>query len=124
MPTNSKTLKFAPDLVPLILNGEKDCTWRLWDDKDLKVGDEVDLIARPELTVFARAKITSVSNKTMAELTIEDKIGHESFVDDDEMYEVYASYYQRPVKPDSPVTVYRFELVGGANTTSKTRYSI
>jgi hypothetical protein len=111
MTPNRKSLKFAPNLVPLVLSGEKDCTWRLWDDKDLKVGDEVDLIARPELKVFAKAKITSVSSKTMGKLTAEDKKGHEPFKNVEEMYDTYSDYYQREVGPDSPVTVCRFRLI-------------
>ena len=34
-----KTLKFASHLVQKILSGEKTSTWRLFDDKDLQVGD-------------------------------------------------------------------------------------
>lgn len=40
----NKTLKFAPDLVPLVLSGKKDTTWRLWDDKNLTENDIVDFI--------------------------------------------------------------------------------
>jgi len=36
-----KTLKFANNLVSLILSGEKTATWRLFDDKDLTKGDKV-----------------------------------------------------------------------------------
>ena len=38
-----KVLKFREYLVPLVLSGEKDSTWRLFDDKDLSVGDEIEL---------------------------------------------------------------------------------
>ena len=30
----NKTFKFSAHLVPLILSGEKTCTWRLWDDEE------------------------------------------------------------------------------------------
>jgi hypothetical protein len=39
-----KTLKFREELCKLIMEGKKDSTWRLFDDKDLSVGDEVDLV--------------------------------------------------------------------------------
>lgn len=107
---NGKTLKFSPDLVPLVLSGEKNSTWRLWDDKDLKVGDVVTLIRRPELTAFAVVKITSCIEKPLGTLTSEDKKGHESFKDDKEMYETYSGYYKREVGPKTPIKILRFEI--------------
>jgi hypothetical protein len=50
-----KTLKFAANLVPLILSGEKTSTWRLFDDKDLQVGDELEFINKNTNTTFASA---------------------------------------------------------------------
>jgi len=40
----------------------------LWDDKDFLPGEEVLFIQRPELTVFARAILNSVSEKLMKTL--------------------------------------------------------
>ena len=39
-----KILKFKNELVSLISSGEKDSTWRLFDDKNLQEGDEVILV--------------------------------------------------------------------------------
>ena len=39
-----KTLKFAPELCEQIITGTKTSTWRLFDDKDLTVGDELQFI--------------------------------------------------------------------------------
>ncbi|NOY35708.1 MAG: ASCH domain-containing protein, partial [bacterium] len=47
-----KSLKFKEHLVPLVLSGEKISTWRLFDDKDLRVGDKVDLINSDTKEVF------------------------------------------------------------------------
>ena len=44
-------------MVVKVLSGEKTTTWRLWDDKDLKTGDEVLFVYRPEKTSFAKAKL-------------------------------------------------------------------
>ena len=38
-----KTLKFAPPLAKMILEGNKTATWRLFDDKDLQPGDKLNL---------------------------------------------------------------------------------
>lgn len=107
-----KQIKFSPELVVLIKNGSKTSTWRLFDDKDLKTGDVVEFVARPELTVFAQAKLTKVLEKKLGELTEEDKDGHEKFSSDEEMYKTYEGYYKQPVGPDSPVKLIWFEIVG------------
>jgi hypothetical protein len=106
-----KSLKFSPELVPLVKNGSKTTTWRLFDDKNLEVGEVVELIARPELTIFSQAKITEVITKKMGELNNGDKLGHESFCSDKEMYKTYSGYYKQMVDKNSPVTIYKFKLL-------------
>lgn len=107
----NKTLKFAPQLIPLILSGEKTCTWRLWDDKDLKKGDIISLIKRPELEKFAKARITKAYEKTLGEITEEDRIGHEDVGTKIQMYKMYSGFYKKEVGPDTPVKIVRFELI-------------
>ncbi len=46
----------------------------------------------------------------MAELTKEDKKGHEPFKSDQQMYETYSGYYKREGVPNSPLTIYKFDL--------------
>jgi hypothetical protein len=106
-----KTLKFEANLVPLVLSGEKDTTWRLWDDKDIKEGDRVTLVARPELNNFAEAIIVSVREKPMGALTDFDKKGHEKFKNNQEMFETYSRYYKKPVNQETLVKIVRFKLL-------------
>lgn len=105
-----ESLKFESGLADLVLSEQKNCTWRLWNDKQLTVGDEIKLIRRPEMAVFAHAIITALAEKTMGELTHEDKVGHEEFETDEEMYDTYSHYYNRPVNSESPVTIIHFQL--------------
>lgn len=105
-----KSLKFVPELIPLVLSGEKVSTWRLWDDKDLTQGDIVTLLNKETLGHFATATITKVIEKPLGELTDEDKKGHESFVSDNEMYKTYKRYYKRHVDKDTPIKVIWFTL--------------
>lgn len=107
----NESFKFSPELVPLVLAGEKTCTWRLWDEKQLPIGETVELIARPNLNVFGEAIITSTTPKTMGELTQADKTGHETFESDEQMYTVYSNYYEKEVNHTTPVTVYHFQLL-------------
>lgn len=109
--SSNKAIKFAPELVPLVKDGSKTSTWRLFDDKDLREGDVVDFIARPELVKFAVAKLTSVIEKPLGELTEEDKKGHEKFSSDEEMYKTYEGYYDKPVGPQTPIKLIRFEIL-------------
>ena len=41
-----KTLKFKQCLVDQILRGEKTSTWRLFDDKDLNIGEKIEDIIK------------------------------------------------------------------------------
>lgn len=111
MKTKSKSLKFEKHLVPLVLTGEKYTTWRLWDDKDLKTGDIVDFIRRPELDIFAKVKLIKVVEKSMSRLTENDKKGHESFESESQMYEHYSQLYKKPVSAKTPIKIIRFKLL-------------
>ena len=112
-----KTLKFSPDLVPLVLSGEKTSTWRLFDDKDLKDGDEMIFIDWDGMQPFAEAMLTSVVVKPLDELSAEDKEGHEKFSSDEEMYATYSRYYKQPVGPETLVKIVRFKITAFLQTT-------
>lgn len=47
-----KTIKFRPALAKLIIEGKKTTTWRLFDDKNLQVGDVVELVNWETKEVF------------------------------------------------------------------------
>jgi hypothetical protein len=105
-----KTLKFRPHLVPQILSGEKFVTWRLFDDKDIQVGDQLQLVEFGALKQFAQAEAEEVTEKPLGELTEEDWIGHEKFKSETEMYETYSNYYGREVGPETIVKMIRIKL--------------
>lgn len=105
-----KTLKFRPHLVDQILSGEKTTTWRIFDDKDLTVGDELTLINKETLEEFGRATVTDLRVKTLGTLTQEDWEGHEQFASEDEMYATYRKYYGDTVGPDTEVKILTFNF--------------
>lgn len=105
-----KLVKFRGYLVPLVLSGQKNSTWRLFDDKDLSVGDEIELREFGKDTSFAAATLIRVIEKPFRDLTEEDKMGHETFGSDDEMYRTYSGYYGTTVTPDTRVKIIWFEL--------------
>jgi hypothetical protein len=106
-----KTLKFSQDLVELIKSGSKTSTWRLFDDKDIKVGDLVIFIKRPKLTPFAESIITEVIIKKLKDLTKKDKEGHEAFETEEMMYKTYSGYYKKKVTPDTDIKIIRFKIL-------------
>lgn len=105
-----KTLKFRESLSKLILQEEKNTTWRLFDDKNLSIGDVVSFLVWETKEEFAKAKLIEVKETTFGELTDEDWDGHEKFSSDKEMYETYSKYYNRQVDKDSPVKIIKFGL--------------
>lgn len=107
-----KTLKFAPNLVSKVLDGEKTSTWRLFDDKDLRVGDELVLVNKETGEEFAKAVITKVREKKLKDLQDNDFEGHEKYESEEKMYETYRKYYGDKVNPDTIVKIIDFELNG------------
>lgn len=107
----NKTLSFSQHLVPLILSGEKTVTWRLWDDKELTVGDIVEFIEKGHYEPFTIAQIVKITEKPMGNLTSNDKKGHEKFSNDKKMYETYSRYYVRSVDHTTLVKIVRFKVL-------------
>ncbi len=105
-----KTLKFRKKLSKLILDGNKTTTWRLFDDKDLSVGDIVQFIIFETRDEFTRVEIIFTKETTFGELTQEDWEGHETFESDEEMYKTYEKYYNKNVDKNSPVKIIKFRF--------------
>lgn len=109
--TMQKTLKFAPHLIPLVLSGKKVSTWRLWDNKNLQVNDEVEFLEYGTKKQFARARLIKVIEKPLGKLTKQDKEGHETFLSTEELYKTYEGYYGKPVNDHTLVKIIWFELL-------------
>lgn len=105
-----KTLKFSNHLVPLILSGEKDCTWRMFDDKDLKQGDELTFLNRDTGKTFGTGAIISMREKRFGDIEESDFEGHETFENKEKMFETYTGYYGDRVTPESVVKIIKFQF--------------
>jgi len=106
-----KTLKFMPHLVPLVLGGEKTSTWKLFDDKDLKKGDELILINKSTGEEFAKAMITKTEEKKLKDLNDKDSEGHERYQTQNDMVEHFRKYYGDKVNLNTIVKIVDFELL-------------
>ena len=105
-----KTLKFSPHLVPLVISGEKNVTWRLFDDKNLSLNDELEFVNKETGKVFGHAKITNVREKKFEDICHEDFDGHEKFSSNEVMLETYKGYYGDKVNKDSVVKIISFSF--------------
>jgi len=103
-----KTLKFLQKLVPLIQSGEKITTFRLFDDKDLQVGDIVDLFVTENGYQFGVMTITEVIEKPLGALEESDWVGHERYASEEEMYSQLRTFYGSEVGPATKVKIIRF----------------
>jgi hypothetical protein len=111
-----KTLKFHHDLAQLILTGQKTSTWRLYDDKDLSVDDQIKIIDKVDPSnsktwqVIGESKVTEVIEKKLGSIIEADMQGHEGFTSQDEMLKTYKSYYGDRVTLDTPVKILYFDF--------------
>lgn len=106
-----KTIKFAPHLVPLVLSGEKTSTWRLFDDKNLKVGDNLNFVNKETGKEFAKAIIVGVREIELGNVQDSDYDGHEKFESKEKMFEAYRGYYGLKVTPESILKIVKFKLL-------------
>lgn len=60
---------------------------------------------------FAKAKIISVKETTFENLTLEDKEGHESFENDEEMLKTYSKYYKTAVDKKTALKIIKFKIL-------------
>lgn len=100
----------------MIADGQKNSTWRLYDDKDLSVDDQIKIIDKvnpdePETwQVIGRATVTEVVEKKLGSVTEQDMKGHEAFDSRDDMLKTYRVYYGQRVTFDTPVKIIYFDF--------------
>ena len=111
-----KTLKFDHQQAKLIQAGEKTSTWRLYDDKDLSVNDEVRFIDKVNpkdsktWQVIGQGKITEVIEKKLGSVTKQDMKGHKAFDSKEQMLNTYKDYYGERVTLETPVKIVQFDF--------------
>jgi|SRR3989338_63138 len=107
-----KTLKFKDYLVSKILDGSKIITWRLFDDKNLNIGDELLFINSDSGKEFAKAEIIGVREKKLGEITEADfEEGHEKYKSQEDMLVHYRDYYGEKVDLSSVIKIIKYKLI-------------
>lgn len=112
-----KTLKLDHQLVQAIRAGEKTSTWRMYDDKDLSVNDQVELIdkvepARPETwRPFGNARINQVVQKRLADVDAGDYASYGPYESIEQRIKKFRGYYGSQVDGDTPIKLVHFVLL-------------
>ena len=121
-----KKLKLDHDLAEQVLKGQKWSTWRLFDDKDLSVNDEVELIdkvtpEKPETwQPIGIARINKVIEKRLSDITEADMDGHAKYDSTAQLLRRYRKYYGTNVTLASPIKMIYFDFTPLDATHGKT----
>lgn len=105
-----KTLKFIEDQIADIESGKQTTTWRLFDDKDLNVGDEIQFVNSNTANVFGYATINEIVIKRIIDLDEQDKQGHRVYENDLEILDAFRRFYGSEVTPKSIVKVVKYSF--------------
>lgn len=109
-----KTLKLDHELAQAVLAGEKHATWRVNDEKDLSVNDDIELIDKVDPSdmgtwqVIGNARIDQVTEKRLGDLTEADLEGHEKYESPEAMYTALRGYYGPSIGPETPAKLIWF----------------
>lgn len=103
-----KTLKFTNEQVASIESGTQTTTWRLFDDKQLDVGDELQFVDSDTATVFGYGVINEIVIKRIADLNDDDKRGHVAYQNDEVMLSAFRRFYGEDVSLESIVKVVKY----------------
>jgi ribonuclease HI len=120
-----KKLKVDHVLAELVLKGERTSTWRIFDDKDLSVNDEILLVDKVDPKEpktwknIGIAKVNKIVQKRLGDITQADMEGHERFASREQMLATYQGYYGQNVTWQTPVKMIHFDFspeASGKNT--------
>jgi ribonuclease HI len=111
-----KKLKFDHELAQQVLRGEKNSTWRMFDDKDLSVGDVLLLIDKVDSHVpdtwkaIGIATIDRIVERRLFDISENELDGHEVFISKQEMLTTYRKYYGENVNWQTPIKIIDFHF--------------
>jgi len=111
-----KKLKLDHNLAALVLSGRMRSTWRLFDDKDLSVNDQVELIdktqaIKPETwRPIGFAKISKIVEKKLSDITQDDLDQHQDYLNMATVIPVFQKFYGSNVGPNTAVKIVDFDF--------------
>jgi ribonuclease HI len=106
-----KKLKFKPQLIPKILNREVSSTWRLFDDKDLQIGDYIEIIDSESQKSIGYAHIDQVTTKFIKDINSLDQKGYSQYENTAAIINEFRQYYGPEVDNETPMKIINFTLL-------------
>jgi ribonuclease HI len=111
-----KQLKFEHNFAQAIKEGEKTATFRVNDDKDLRIGDQIELVDKVDANhpktwnITGILKIEKIDNVPLKELSKDQLSQAESFDNLDEMLQTFRRFYGEHISMDTLVIVLHFSF--------------
>jgi ribonuclease HI len=111
-----KTLKFNHQAAQEITNGQKTITWRLYDDKELAVNDEIKFIDKLDpddpisWKVIGTGKVKQIVEKNLGDVTLEEMEQGEGHPSKEKALQAYQTFYGKSVNYETPVKIISFNF--------------
>lgn len=112
-----KQLKFEHQFAQAVKTGDKSATLRVHDDKDINVGDMLQLVDKVDRDypttweVTGELHVNEIEQIALEKLSKEHFVSAESFKDQTEMLQVFRRFYGEHVSESTPVNVIHFSFV-------------
>ncbi len=97
-------------MIDDLLQGKKTKTWRMFDEKSLSIGDEVQFINADTSEPIAITTVTEMKEKKFGDIINADFDGHNPYSSREKMLETYRGYYGDKVDWDTSIKMLTFEL--------------
>src|SRR3990167_653949 len=111
-----KLLKVSHKIAKLIIAGQKNTTWRINDEKNVSVDDEIGLVDKvnPEYPdswqVIGTGHVNAVLQKRLADIKPGDLGAGENFASHEEMLKTFRKYYGNDVNERTTVKIITFDF--------------
>lgn len=112
-----KFLKVSHKMAKLITAGQKNSTWRINDEKNLSVDDEIGIIDKVDpkdpstWLVIGTGRISQVVQKHLKDIQNNDLEVGEQFASRTEMIKTFQHYYGRDINEQTTVKIVTFSFV-------------
>jgi len=111
-----KLLKVSHKIAKLIASGQKNSTWRINDEKNVSVDDEIGIIDKvnpnniDSWQVIGQGKVSQVLQKRLSDIKPGDLGIGEDFASKAEMLRTFKKYYGRDINEHTAVKIITFDF--------------
>lgn len=109
----TKTLKLDHDLATAVRAGTKRTTWRVFDEKNISVNDQIELVDKVDPSdmatwqIMGTAIVDQVLEKRMEAITSAEMAEH-GYNSYDELYASFTNYYGDSIGPQTAIKIISF----------------